>query len=187
MRAFVGVILFVCLTFQAFSKEASVRASDILSAVSGYQDSVYYRAVLVQGAEDADLYIFTRPNDTLQQAVYAPDIVITGIGGIDAYLRKTPSGTLQLISQNIAIGRHRWEQTLTIVYRDNQFLVGGYTYSYYDASVVDSDGNVKTGGCDLNLLTGRGVKDELPIRTSMKAIPVQNWTVDIYPPECVFD
>lgn len=187
MRVFVGVILFVSLTFQAFSKDASVRTSDILSAVSGYQDSVYYRAVLVQGAEDADLYIFTKPSDKLLQAVYAPDIAVTGIGGIDAYLRKTPNGTLQLISQNIALGRHRWEQALTIVYRDNQFLVGGYTYSDYDALDVDSDGNIKTRDCDFNFLTGRGVKDEQPIRTSMTAIPVQNWTVDTYPPECFFD
>jgi hypothetical protein len=31
-----------------------------------------------------------------------------------------------------AIGRSRWEQTLTIAYRNDQFVVAGYTYSYYD-------------------------------------------------------
>lgn len=195
MRTFIGIILFLSLTLSAFAQEAAkdatkeiiIRANDVLSAISGYQDSVYFRAVLVQGKEDADLYIFNSPDDDFQQTVYAKDIVITGIGGVDAYLTQSPSGSLQLVSENIAIGRHRWEQRLTIVYRDEQFVIGGYTYSFYDTLATDDNGDIKSGKCDINLLTGRGIIDDRPFRTEMKARPVQNWNIDISLPECAFD
>lgn len=187
MRVFAWVLLFVSLTFQAFSKEMTIRANDVLSAVSAYQNSVYYRAVLVRGDDQADLYIFTRDNFEVLRTFYTRDIAVTGIGEVDAQLKQTPDGSLQIISQNVAIGRLRWEQTLTIVYRSNQFFVGGYTYSFNDNLERDADGNVKMGDCDVNLLTGRGVRDGQPIRTSMKPIPVQDWTINTTPPECVFD
>ena len=48
------------------------------------------------------------------------------------------------------------EDTLTIVYRQGQLLVGGYGRSW-DWNQQTSDG-VKTtvGGCDINYLTGKG-------------------------------
>lgn len=187
MRTIVSVILFLSFTLTAFAQDAKVRASDVLSAISSFLDTQDYRAVLVQGDQNADLYIFTGRYTEPQQVVYAKDIAITGIGGVDAHLTLSPSGALQLISENIAIGRHRWQQTLTIVYRNDQFMVGGYTYSYYDTLAVDDNGDVKTGKCDVNLLTGRGIIDDRPFRTELKALPVQDWSIEISPPECSFE
>lgn len=68
------------------------------------------------------------------------------------------NGSVILGSQNSAIGRNRWEQKLTIAFRNNEFVVAGFTYSYYDTLDLDA-----YGGCDLNLLTGNGLKNEKPI------------------------
>lgn len=185
MKILFGFIVFLSITSQVHSEEIPEWPRDVLSAVTGYQDHVYYRAVLVQGEEVVDLHIFIRQNDILQRVVYAHDVVVTGIGGEDSYLTQAPNGALQLVSGNSAIGRHRWMQKLTIVYRDGQFLIGGYTYSYYDTIELDEDGDIKTSECDLNLLTGHGIKNGHSIRTITKAMPVQDWTVDRSPAECV--
>ncbi|OJJ09131.1 hypothetical protein BKI51_21905 [Alphaproteobacteria bacterium AO1-B] len=52
-------------------------------------------------------------------------------------------------------------------------MVGGYTYSFYDTLAVDANGDVLTGECDVNLLTGKGFKDGKPFRTSFRSVPVK--------------
>jgi len=184
MKLLFCVIFLVSNAAVSAAQEATIRVGDVLSAVTGYQNSNYYRAILVQGEEDADLYIFGRPDGDLIQVAYARNIAYTGIGGTDAYLGQSENGAIELISQNIAIGRHRWEQKLTIVYRDRRYLIGGFTYRYYDTIAVDSNGEVKTGNCDLNLLTGAGIKDGQSIRTKLTAVPIEDWSVEFGPDEC---
>lgn len=36
---------------------------------------------------------------------------------------------MQIVSQNDAVGRDRWEKILTIAYRDHDFVVAGFTYA----------------------------------------------------------
>jgi hypothetical protein len=175
------------LTFGASADEPKVSVASVLSAVSGYQDSNYYKAVLVSGEEDADLYLFSRDGWDFTLEAYAPGIAVTGIGGTDASLSTAENGALRLQSENIAIGRHRWQQRLTIVHRDGRFVVGGYTYSFYDTLAVDANGDVLTGECDVNLLTGKGFKDGQPIRTNFRSVPVKKWRADMGPPECEWD
>jgi len=67
----------------------------------------------------------------------------------------TASGSLMLTSGNAAIGRNRWNQTVTLAWRDERLLVAGFTYSFYDT--LDPDAN---GGCDVNILTGNGVSTD---------------------------
>lgn len=68
------------------------------------------------------------------------------------------NGSVILTSQNSAIGRNRWEQKLTIAYRNDKLVVAGFTYSYYDTLDPNAYGE-----CDLNLLSGKGFKNEKPI------------------------
>lgn len=185
MKLIISLALVFILATKLHAQESQIPFSKVLSAVSDYQDTVYYRAVLVQGEEDADLYIYTRPDyENLQLEVYTPSIAVTGIGLTDAYLVRNDAGNLQLVSHNPAIGSFRWEQTLTIAYRNDQFIISGFTFSYYNTVETTEDGEVKTGHCDINLLTGKGIKDENPINTQMRAVPVKAWTLDTRVDEC---
>ncbi|MBO6639529.1 MAG: hypothetical protein JJ920_17330 [Roseitalea sp.] len=67
----------------------------------------------------------------------------------------TASGSLLLKSGNEAIGRNRWNQTVTLAWRDNDLLVAGFTYGFHDT--LDLDAN---GGCDINILTGNGISTD---------------------------
>ncbi len=188
IRSLLGVLLLALLPETAFAKKnLNIDVSKVISAVSGYQGGDYFRAVLVNTDGDADLYLFSRDLNEVHLEAYVPGITVTGIGGTDASLTTTENGSLKVNSENIAIGRHRWQQTLTIVRRDGRFVVAGYTYSFYDTLSVDTNGDVLTGECDVNLLTGKGFLDGEPIRTTLKALPASNWTMDTSPPECSWE
>ncbi|MEO0544719.1 MAG: hypothetical protein AAFY99_12970 [Pseudomonadota bacterium] len=60
----------------------------------------------------------------------------------------TDAGSLQLRSGNDAIGRNRWQQTLTLVWRENTVILAGFTYFERDTLSENSE-----YGCDINLLT----------------------------------
>lgn len=182
-----GVFALLLSAGIAHGNDLTVNAGNVLSAVSGYQNGDYYRAVLVNNDGGADLYIFSRDINEIHLETAAPAIAVTGIGGSDASLTMTESGALRVNSENIAIGRHRWQQTLTIVRRGGRFVVAGYTYSFYDTLAVDANGEVLTGECDVNLLTGKGFMDGKAIRSSLKAPPVSEWTMDTSPPECAWE
>lgn len=91
---------------------------------------------------------------------YIPDMVwgSSAMFGQEPSVTTASNGSAIVTSQNSAIGRNRWEQKLTIAYRNDQLVLAGFTYSYYDTL----DPNAY-GGCDLNLLTGKGFKDKKPI------------------------
>ena len=184
MRIIIGLIALCLIVPPSHADNASVQLNNVLSALSGYIESNYFRAVLVQGEEDADLYLLAESEDGLKVRVHSRNFAYTGIGGSDAYLQRTDNGALQVVSLNEAIGRHRWKQTVTIVFRDQRFLVGGYTYRYYDTIAVDEKGDVKTGICDVNLLTGKGTRDGKPILTTMKPVSVAQWSAEMGPEEC---
>ena len=69
-----------------------------------------------------------------------------------------PNGSILITSHNDSIGRDRWEQKLTIAYRNFDFVVAGYTYSSYDTLDLDN-----TINCDFNVLTGKGKLDDKPV------------------------
>ncbi|WP_298820306.1 hypothetical protein [uncultured Roseibium sp.] len=170
----------------AFASHAGAETGTIApSAVSGMEtapvdgDIYRYKAVLAESEEGADLYIFTDAGDGWTQDVYAKDIVWRGGIGQEPWIETTEKGALKVYSENSSIGRNRWEQILTIAYRNGRFLVAGYTYTYYDT--LDPESN---GICDVNLLTGKGELNDKTFRTSLKALPVEEWTMDTRPPEC---
>ncbi|WP_424943734.1 hypothetical protein [Aliiroseovarius crassostreae] len=123
---------------------------------------------------------------TLSNAPAVTKSNLVWIGGIGQkpWLERTPQGSLQVFSQNSAIGRNRWEQVLTLAFRDGAMRVAGYTFRWYDTLNLDD-----IGTCDLNLLSGRGeitlgqTGETTRITVQTRALPVTDWPEDM-PAEC---
>lgn len=92
----------------------------------------------------------------LKLHTYVPDMVwgASVMFGQEPWVSVRDNGSIIIGSQNSAIGRNRWEQKLTVIFKDQQFVVAGFTYSYYDTLDLNANGE-----CDLNLLTGKGIID----------------------------
>jgi hypothetical protein len=126
--------------------------------------------------------VITRPG---KPQIVARDIAWRGGIGQQPELSLAENGSVRLTSGNDSIGRGRWHLTLTIAYRRGAYRVAGYTYDWYDTLELADNGI-----CDLNLLSGKGIRQidggrQHPIRTSLSALPVTEWTDSIpVPPEC---
>ena len=162
---------------------------NVLAAVtlSFRNDGAMDRAVLVAGEDGADLYLFLAKSaadgpDKLELALAKTNFVWKGsMWGTLPDLAATDRGSLIVRSRNLAIGRDKWEQALTIAWRDGDFRVVGVTYSSHDGL------DPKAGGsCDLNLVTGKGSRDGKPVATAARATKVADWTDDSLPAECRF-
>jgi hypothetical protein len=99
--------------------------------------------------------------------------------GTQPSLSVNPQGSLVITSANDAIGRDRWSRKLTALYEKGGFVVAGYTYSYRDT--LDP---MNAGTCDVNLLTGKGIKNDKEFRTTLKPMPLAEWTENSEPKEC---
>jgi len=181
-----GALLISPLT--ALADDALVRPLDVLSVVEGYPDDESYKAVLVSGEDGADLYLYDGDSWDRTLALHRPNIAWSSQGADLASLSLGPKDSLRVHSHNSGIGRTRWETTLTIVKREGQYLVGGFTHSWYDTITIGQDGNPLSGTCDLNLFTGKGDRDGKPVKTAFKATAVAKWSVDGgTPAECQWD
>ncbi len=93
------------------------------------------------------------------------------IVGQEPTLDVNAQGSLLVGSQNQAIGRNRWQQQVTIAYRDGKFRVAGYSYFAYDTL----DPEPGPTECDLNLFTGKGVLNGKNLRFKKARTPVEDW------------
>lgn len=86
-----------------------------------------------------------------------------------------------------------WGETLTIAYREREFVVAGYARDW-DWNSHTSDGNVETviGGCEIDFISGKGVatqgldEDSQPIEGMFKPVKLGDWTGDDLPEACDF-
>jgi hypothetical protein len=164
----------------------SVKPSDVLSVVTldMNNDGSMDRAVLVNNADETsvDLLIYLGEDGAHQMklALNKPEIAWTGaMWGQLPSLEKTNKDSLLIKSENSAIGRDRWSQKLTVAYRNNEFILAGYTYESYDTL------DPKAGkSCDVNLLTGKGEKNGKLISVAKKAPLVKDWQNEGGIPEC---
>ena len=146
------------------------------------------RALLVDNFDaGADLYIFRGVEDAKSDAPMKPDLMKKSAAWNGAMWGSRPSldtngkGSLVIRSQNEAIGRNRWSQTLTIVYRSHEYLVAGLTYKSRDTLDPNAGGN-----CDINFLSGKGTRNGKPVETKFSAIRLQDWSDEKLPKECNF-
>ncbi|WFR96506.1 hypothetical protein [Rhizobium tumorigenes] len=116
-------------------------------------------ALLITPEEDGDdigidIYLRDKEHLLLHLAAAAPNKVsgntsLNGMFGRDAGISAQPNGSISVHSENSGGGRDRWEQTLTIAYRNATFVVAGFTYTHHDT--LDPD---NSGTCD-NVLSGK--------------------------------
>jgi hypothetical protein len=146
------------------------------------------RAVLVDNFDaGADLYIFRSIEDAKPDSPMNPTLVKKAAAWNGAMWGSRPSldtnakNSLIVKSQNDAIGRDRWSETLTIVYRGHEFLVAGLTYESHDN--LDPRAG---GSCDLNFLSGKGVRNGKPVEIKSGAVRLIDWSDEKLLKECKF-
>ncbi len=143
-------------------------------------------ALLVASApgDDADnpigIYIYLRGSEhlLLTLAASAPHKVWGTVGpdgmvGQEPSIAALPNGSIAVTSQNDSVGRDRWQQTLTLAYRNNSFIVAGYTYAYRDTLEPDS-----SYSCDYNVLTGKATKSGKDLKAEARTVSIQDWQDD---------
>jgi len=135
----------------------------------------------------ADLNIWVRQGDgNLKLRSTATSLVWVGGIGQQPALSVSARGSLLVHSMNESIGRNRWHQILTVAWRDDAFVLAGYTYESYDT--LDLGAAHK---CDVNLLNGKGERFsganpaiKASFRTKSRGGPIDSW--DRTPPaECL--
>jgi hypothetical protein len=165
----------------SFSQAAVNIAPDSIISVASFDwngDGTSDRAILTEGAAgNTDLYIYLSApaqnnNQQRELALVKQDAAWWGGGGPGSQpsLEVNPKGSLLLMSGNWGIGRDRWEQTLTIAYRNDQFIVAGITLEVRDTLDHSAGGN-----CDLNLLTGRGTRNGRGVDIGAQTILLSTW------------
>jgi hypothetical protein len=169
----------------------AISPSKIVSATSGgwTNDGSMGHAVLIDDEDNAsvDLAIYTgdsaNPDQGLKLAAFAHDIASSGnMFGNTAELRQTKTGGLQVYSENTAVGRDKWERTMSLAYRGGHFVVSGLTMMAYD----DLNPNGGGGSCDINFLTGVAKSGKKTIKVAAGGIPVEKWSEDMIPKACQF-
>lgn len=115
----------------------------------------------------SDEYRRLKLHDYVQDMVWGASAMF----GQEPWVSVRENGSIIIGSQNSAIGRNRWEQKLTIIYRQSQFIVAGFTYSYYDTLDLNASGE-----CDLNLMTGKGFVNGEPVRFPKQKFSVEHFT-----------
>jgi hypothetical protein len=136
--------------------------------------------------DDNGLYVYVaKPEENrLTLALSLPKTVWGNLTmyGQEPELAALANGSLTLVTKNDSIGRERWRQTLTIAYRNFDFIVAGYTYSSYDT--LDPDAGSE---CDLNVLTGKGKALGQPFSGKAQFVLLKDWKDEIARSICGLD
>jgi hypothetical protein len=179
----IATALLVTSAAQAEPDYSRVFDAETFSFENGETD----RAVLVaNGAGNSDLYIYLNLDNADDKAP-KPALVKKdaawdgGIWGSRPSLETTAKGSLLIKSENSGAGRDRWNQTLTVVYRNKQFIVAGLTREAYDTLSPDAGHS-----CDLNFLSGKGKRDGKSVEIKTPAMKLADWSDGELPKDCRF-
>lgn len=173
-----AILLGLAAAPSAGAGERTVVAASVIAALTAdwTGDGGMDRALLVDnGGGYADLLIFSDRDTRMELVAESPFVAWLGHAwGTLPELGLSPTGALQVTAMNEAVGRHRWRETLTILYRNDRFMVGGYTYSAYDTLAPDTGRD-----CDVNLLTGRGTIGGVAFNSPIRAVPIEKWSAEM--------
>lgn len=161
--------------------------SRVISSVTlSFEGGDTDRTVLVENDDaGADLYIY-RALEPSRAAPAKPALIKKNAAWSGAMWGTRPSlevsgkGSLLVKSENDAIGRGRWSQTLTIVYRNKEFIVAGLTREAHDT--ID----LTNHSCDLNYLAGKGLRDGRRVAIKTPAPKFADWSDEKLPEACAF-
>ncbi|ESQ89809.1 hypothetical protein ABAC460_10935 [Asticcacaulis sp. AC460] len=176
-------MLLLTVPTATLAQPATVAPESVISTITAdwNEDGGFDRAVLVQSQDSVDLIVYMSDGDTMKPAAFAPGLVWSGsMWGTQPSLQLSPAGGLQVVSGNDAIGRSRWQQTLTLAWRNNQMVVAGVTTVSRDTLDLEAGGT-----CDVNFLTGKGTAMGKPVKVAAGGIAVADWTDDKVPVNCL--
>lgn len=136
--------------------------------------------------EDNGLYVYlAKPEESrLTLALALPNTIWGNLTmyGQEPEVAALANGSFTLTTKNDSVGRDRWRQSLTVAYRNFDFIVAGYTFSSYDA--LNPDGGSE---CDLNVLTGKGKAHGQPVAGRAQFVLLKDWQDDIGRSICGLD
>ena len=136
--------------------------------------------------EDNGVYVYlAKPEENrLTLALAAPNSVWGNLTmyGQEPELTALANGSFTITTKNDAVRRDRWRQSLTVAYRNFDFIVAGYTYSSYDT--LNPDGGAE---CDLNVLTGKGKTSSGPVSGQAQFVLLKDWKDGIARSICGLD
>lgn len=177
------------LSAQVVSAADAIDPEHIISAATGDwdKDGNADLAMLVSPGADSDqdnaVYIYLNNGDigALALKTIAPNKIWGHLemAGRVPSVTALPNGSILITSHNDAVGRDRWEQKLTVAYRNFDFIVAGYTYTSHDT--LDPD---NTSDCDFNVLTGKGMSNGRAVAVTGKLILLQDWNDDMGQTAC---
>ena len=181
MRHILGIVLSLMMPLSAWSQQVDL--ANVVAIADGdlNDDGSRDRAALVSRDGDLDLYVFLSADAPGERVLAGKADAIGFAGrawGTEPELGITERGAIRLVSKNEAIGRGRWRETLTILYRDGRVVVGGYTYTSRDTLDLDYRYD-----CDVNLFNGKGFFNDTAIRTDRRATPIETFERDGICPE----
>lgn len=183
------VISLIATSSQASDCSMCINPGNIISVVTEdfNKDGGIDKAILSRMQDDdieTELFIYMQDleaDDGNKPTIHKKKIAWTGsLYGTQPSLSVNQKGSLIIISANQAVGRDRWQQKLTVVYRNEEWRVGGYTYESYDTLDVD-----KEFSCDANLLTGRAVVNAKKVMLDKKGgVKLKDWSDSDIPKVC---
>lgn len=164
-----------------------INPANVLSVITNdwNNDGGMDRAILVApDNEDDDVGLYLYLSDDASPPpllnIFKPNLAWSGsLWGTTPRLALGKSGSLEVHSMNESIGRNRWTQKLTIAYRNGAFVVAGYTYESYDTLDLDY-----AFSCDINLLSGKGLKNKKPVKIDQAVMKLADWSDQSVPDIC---
>lgn len=179
LKHFFILIGLIAINTAAYAENPKISPAQVLGVVTHdwNDDGAFDRAVLALSTADdseAELFIYLSDatNNRMQLALHKKNIAwVGGLWGALPSITTNGRGSLIVNVANDSIGRNRWSQKLTIAYRKQVFMVAGYTYMARDTLNPDYQLD-----CDVNLLTGRGIKNAKLFQSSTKAMLLSGWS-----------
>ena len=112
--------------------------------------------------------------------------IITGqaIPGEQPGLRMNDKGEVLIHSQSQK--RRRFNQTLTMSVKNNNYLITKFTYAYQE-QIKKKPPQFKGEYCQINLLTGLVNVNEKRFKLKTRAIPIKRWSNNLPSSVCGFN
>ena len=191
MKSLAAALVF-SIAMPAAGMAADFPADRIVAMASGdwNKDGTPDLAVIATPGDDSGddngLYIYlAKPEENrLTSALALPNSVWGNLVmyGQEPELAALANGSFTLTTKNDSVGRDRWRQSLTVAYRNFDFIVAGYTYASYDT--LNPDGGNE---CDLNVLTGKGKSHGQPVAGQPQFVLLKDWKDEIARSACGLD
>ena len=191
MKSLAAALVF-SIVVPATGMAADFPAERIVAMASGdwNKDGAADLAVIATPGDDSGddngIYVYlAKPDENrLTPALSLPNAIWGNLTmfGQEPELAALANGSFTITTKNDAVGRDRWRQSLTIAYRNFDFIVAGYTYSAYDT--LNPAGGAE---CDLNVLTGKGKTGNGPVAGQAQFVLLKDWKDEIARSICGLD